>query len=98
MIVKKFERHDQHENVEFLLERTRDERAFYLRFSDKSLEEEFCTSIDLLISNGAKLKKQFAFGTYAILDLEKTSYEGEWNAWDIIMHKYFALSKEIYVA
>lgn len=94
MIVK--ELNQKANKVDFSLGNTEEGRAFFVRFYDKELEEDFLKTFSALIGNGAQMEKKLIFGTYTVLEPGKTTYERDWSAWDILMHKYSAFSKKVY--
>ena len=71
-------------------------RSFFVRFYDKELEDDFLKTFSALIGSGAQMEKKLTYGTYAVIELGKTTYERDWSAWDILMHKYSAFSKKVY--
>ena len=65
-------------------------RTFYVRFFEKSLEEEFIQCVESLSIRDLDLSMGVKNGTYFVTESHKVSES--YTAWDMLMHKYWSLS------
>ena len=70
-------------------------RAFYVRFYVDELEKDFFETSQALAKRDETLIVTQKDGTYCIKDSGRMEPGCTWSAWDMLMHKCWALSNEI---
>lgn len=96
MIVKNFNEAADKVNVMNII--TDEGRAFYVRFYVEELEMEFLDIIEMYrrMPLARELTLSCLNGTYMVTEKGETRDDSTMpTPWDILMHKYFMISKEI---
>ena len=75
---------------------TKEGRVFFVRFYEEELEMEFLDIFEMLRRRNPKYELSLACidGTYQVTE-RGLPQKNEVSSWDLLMHKYYSLSKQI---